>query len=145
MSQERIVKSLGVMIAVKDSHVERLKAEVAAREQACRRYRDRIDTIEQLCRGAVGRVDRQSSAHVLNYAGYAQTVASIVGTHRRSLATQEADLAAARGRLVTLVLQRERWQQARSPRVAALARQRASREQMQQDEAAASVWLRSPR
>ena len=140
MSTEHTIASLGTLVRMRTSELERLQAELASQEALRTRYRANLERLAELT-AASGASGALAPALALNCGSYKQSVIALTDTHRTDLGLHEATMARgqqalnaawARRELLGQVLEHQRGQAA----AAADARDR-----KRQDELATQSWL----
>ena len=153
MSADRLLKSLGTIVDLREREVDRLSADVAARRAVRERYVNNIARLEELYRGSGatgakthGATDASLSPEAsLNCGSYKQAVMKMADAQREDLALHDADLAVAQRALTTATLRCEAMRLALERRRTGLRRLADKKEQKRQDEVASQAWRRGGR
>lgn len=143
MTTKTSIRALARLVDVREREVDRLQADMAGKVALRQRYLGNIERLQSLCDG-VPQTGSLQPLLSMNSAGYKQSVAEMVATHRQELAAHEIEIDLARRELALVsrrcevldrVLLRQRSIVAHSARVC---------EQKRQDDIAVQVWGRAP-
>lgn len=143
MTTKTSIRALARLVDVREREVDRLQADMAGKVALRQRYLGNIERLQSLCDG-VPQTGSLQPLLSMNSAGYKQSVAEVVATHRQELAAHEIEIDLARRELALVsrrcevldqVLLRQRSIVAHSARVS---------EQKRQDDIAVQVWGRAP-
>lgn len=142
MTTKTSIRALARLVDVREREVDRLQADMAGKVALRQRYLGNIERLQSLCDG-VPQTGSLQPLLSMNSAGYKQSVAEMVATHRQELAAHEIEIDLARRELALVsrrcevldqVLLRQRSIVAHSARVS---------EQKRQDDIAVQVWGRA--
>lgn len=143
MTTKTSIRALARLVDVREREMDRLQADMAGKVALRQRYLGNIERLQSLCDG-VPQTGSLQPLLSMNSAGYKQSVAEMVATHRQELAAHEIEIDLARRELALVsrrcevldqVLLRQRSIVANSARVS---------EQKRQDDIAVQVWGRAP-
>jgi flagellar export protein FliJ len=147
MTKKTTIASLGTLVQLRSTQVERLQAELAAQEATRVRYQNNLDRLATLTHssGASGAASGNerglAPALALNCGAYKQDVMALADIHRLDLQLHEANMAVAQRRvhdawtrreLLGMVLERARDTQAQ-------AQERSTRKR--EDDIATQSWM----
>lgn len=140
MSAKHTIDSLGALVRLRSTEVERLQAELAAQQATSARYRTNLARLEALAEGS-GASGALAPALALNCGQYKLAVIAMATTHRTDLGLHEANMALAQRALSSSWTRRELLGQvlAQKQDVLTQAQQRAERKRG--DELATQSWL----
>ncbi|MEW7850115.1 flagellar export protein FliJ [Massilia aurea] len=101
MTRATTIRSLGTLVQVRSSQVERLEAELAGQEATRVRYRNNLERLTALAHGsgASGAALVRNPALALNCGAYKQNVMALADSHRVDLSLHEANMAVSQERL----------------------------------------------
>lgn len=148
MSKENTINSLGTLVRLRGTEVERLQAEVAKQEATRARYRASVDTLVALAEGsgasgtlAAPGARALSPALALNCGDYKQAVFALADVHRTDLHLHEANMAVSQGRLAQAWTRHELLGKVLEKHEAAFAREQERGQRKREDEIATQSWL----
>jgi len=143
MSAENTIASLGTLVQLRSTQVERLQRELAAQEATRARYQGNLDRLAALTTGsgASGAALSVSPTLALNCGAYKQDMLALSASHQVDLQLHEANMAVAQRRVVDAWTQRELLGKVlvRAQDAHAVKQERASRKR--EDEIATQSWL----
>jgi len=101
MTKKNTIASLGTLVQLRSTQVERLQAELAGQEATRVRYQNNLDRLATLTHssGASGAALTVAPALALNCGAYKQGVMALADTHRLDLQLHEANMAVAQRRV----------------------------------------------
>lgn len=143
MSKSNTIDSLGTLVQLRSTQVERLQRELASQEATRVRYQNNLQRLNNLAHGsgASGASVALAPALALNCGAYKQDVLALADSHRLDLQLHEANMAVAQRRVHEAWAKREllgkvleRAQDAR-----ALDQERATRKR--EDDIATQSWM----
>ncbi|WP_313172344.1 flagellar FliJ family protein [Massilia oculi] len=116
MKREHTIRSIGTLVQLRSTQVDRLQADLASQEATRLRYQNNLERLTALAegsgasgnaRGASGATPLLSPALALNCGAYKQDVLALADSHRTDLSLHEANMAVAQGRLKDAWVRRE--------------------------------------
>lgn len=109
MTRSTTIRSLGTLVQLRSTQVERLEADLASQEATRVRYQNNLQRLTNLAQGsgASGAVVGLAPALALNCGAYKQGVLALADSHRTDLSLHEANMAVAQGRLKDAWVRRE--------------------------------------
>jgi flagellar export protein FliJ len=144
MSKMNTIESLGTLVRLRSTEVERLQADLAKQEATRVRFQNSVDRLTDL---AVGSGASGQSAGALspvlaaNCGNYKQAVFALADTHRTDLHLHEANMAVSQGRLTQAWTRRELLGKVLAQQEAAFAREQERAQRKRDDEIATQSWL----
>lgn len=144
MSKMNTIESLGTLVRLRSTEVERLQADLAKQEATRVRFQNSVDRLTEL---AVGSGASGQSAGALspvlaaNCGNYKQAVFALADTHRTDLHLIEANMAVSQGRLTQAWTRRELLGKVLAQQEAAFAREQDRAQRKREDEIATQSWL----
>lgn len=140
MSRQTTIDSLGLLVRVRASEVDRIQADLARQEATRGRYQANLDRLHALVEGS-GASGALSPALALNCGQYKQAVFALADSHRTDLHLHEANMQVAQRELAHAWTRREVLGMVldRHQGVADRERDRALRKR--EDETATQAWL----
>ena len=101
MTRATTIRSLGTLVQVRSSQVERLEADLASQEATRVRYQNNLDRLTALTHGsgASSAALGLNPALALNCGAYKQNVMALADSHRVDLSLHEANMAVSQTRL----------------------------------------------
>ena len=143
MTRATTIRSLGTLVQVRTTQVERLEADLAGQEATRVRYQNNLDRLTALTHGsgASGAALARNPALALNCGAYKQNVMALADTHRVDLSLHAANMAVSQSRLKDAWVGRELLGKvlAREQGVHAAEAQRVTRKR--DDDIATQSWL----
>ncbi len=116
MKREHTIRSIGTLVQLRSTQVDRLQADLASQEATRLRYQNNLERLTALAEGsgasgnarsASGAAPLLSPALALNCGAYKQDVLALADSHRTDLSLHEANMAVAQGRLKDAWVRRE--------------------------------------
>lgn len=152
MNKQNTIDSLGTLVRLRTTEVERLQADLAKQEATRARFRNSVDRLTDLAvgSGASGQSTGQSagkSASVLspalaaNCGNYKQAVFALADSHRTDLHLHEANMAVSQRQLAQAWTRRELLGKVLTQHEAAYAREQDRAQRKREDEIATQSWL----
>jgi flagellar export protein FliJ len=144
MSKMNTIESLGTLVRLRSTEVERLQTDLAKQEATRVRFQNSVDRLTDL---AVGSGASGQSAGALspvlaaNCGNYKQAVFALADTHRTDLHLHEANMAVSQGRLTQAWTRRELLGKVLAQQEAAFAREQDRAQRKRDDEIATQSWL----
>lgn len=101
MKRMTTIKSLGTLVQLRSSQVERIEADLASQEATRVRYEVNLERLAALATGsgASGAALKFAPALAMNCGAYKQGVLALADSHRVDLSLHEANMAVTQGRL----------------------------------------------
>ena len=101
MSKQNTIDSLGTLVQLRSTQVERLQRELASQEATRVRYQNNLQRLNNLAHGsgASGASVALAPVLALNCGAYKQDVLALADSHRVDLQLHEANMAVAQRRL----------------------------------------------
>jgi flagellar export protein FliJ len=140
MSRTDTIDSLGTLVRLRSTEVERLQAELARQEATRVRYRANLDRLAALADGS-GASGALAPALALNCGQYKQTVLAMADAHRTDLQLHEANMAVAQRNLTAAWTRRELLGKVLEQHEDAAAREQDRAARKREDEIATQSWL----
>ena len=148
MSKPDTIASLGTLVRLRSSEVDRLQADLAKQEAMRARYQTSVDRLTALAEGsgASGQVAakpaaRLSPALAVNVGNYKQAVFALADSHRTDLQLHEANMAVSQRNLAQAWTRRELLGKVLAQHEAAHARDQDRMARKREDEVATQSWL----
>ena len=140
MSLKTTIDSLGMLVQLRTTEVDRLQAGLVQQQATSARYRANLARLEGLAEGS-GASGALAPALALNCGQYKQAVLALADTHRTDLGLHEANMAVSQRALKSAWARRELLGQVLEQKQDAenLALQRADRKR--QDDLATQAWM----
>lgn len=143
MTRSTTIRSLGTLVQLRSTQVERLEADLASQEATRVRYQNNLDRLTALTHGsgASGAALRVNPAMALNCGAYKQGVMALAESHRIDLSLHQANMAVSQTRLKDAWVGRELLSKvlARTQDAHAAENERATRKR--EDDIATQSWL----
>jgi len=153
MKREHTIRSIGTLVQLRSTQVDRLQADLASQEATRLRYQNNLERLTALAEGsgasgnargasgAGGTPPLLSPALALNCGAYKQGVLALADSHRTDLSLHEANMAVAQGRLKDAWVRRELLGKVlvREQDALALEQERATRKR--EDDIATQSWM----
>ncbi len=140
------IDSLGTLVRLRSTEVERLQADLAKQEATRQRYRNSVDLLTDLATGAgpsgqpAGPM-RFSPSLAINCGNYKQAVFALADSHRTDLHLHEANMAVSQRNLAQAWTKRELLGKVLAQHEAAYAREQDRAQRKRDDEIATQSWL----
>lgn len=140
MSGKTTIDSLGTLVRLRTTEVDRLQADLAQQQATSARYRANLERLDSLAEGS-GASGALPPALALNCGHYKQSVLAMAASHRTDLSLHEANMAVSQRALKSAWARRELLGQVLDQKRDALdlAQQRADRKR--QDDLATQAWM----
>jgi len=143
MTRSTTIRSLGTLVQLRSTQVERLEADLASQEATRVRYQNNLDRLTALTHGsgASGAALQVNPAMALNCGAYKQGVMALADNHRIDLSLHQANMAVSQGRLKDAWIGRELLGKvlARTQDAHAAENERATRKR--EDDIATQSWM----
>lgn len=146
MSKENTIHSLGTLVRLRGTEVERLQAEVARQEATRARYQASVDKLVALAEGS-GPSGQSAGARALspalavNCGDYKQAVFALADSHRTDLHLHEANMAVSQRNLAQAWTRRELLGKVLEKHEAAFAREQERGQRKREDDIATQSWM----
>jgi len=140
------IDSLGTLVRLRSTEVERLQADLARQEATRQRYRNSVDLLTGLATGA-GPSGKPagprsfSPSLAVNCGDYKQAVFALADNHRTDLHLHEANMAVSQRNLAQAWTKRELLGKVLAQHEAAYAREQDRAQRKRDDEIATQSWL----
>jgi len=140
MSRHDTIRSLGTLVRLRSSEVERLQAGLAREEATRARYQANLDRLDALAGGS-GASGALAPALALNCGQYKQAVLAMADAHRTDLQLHEANMAVSQRALADAWTRRELLGKVLEQHEAAASREQARAQTKREDDIATQSWL----
>jgi len=148
MNKQTTIDSLGTLVRLRGTEVERLQADLAKQEATRARYQASVARLTDLAVGSgpSGNSARHgagvlSPALAANCGNYKQAVFALADTHRTDLHLHEANMAVSQRNLAQAWTRRELLGKVLAQEEAAFAREQDRAQRKREDEIATQSWL----
>jgi flagellar export protein FliJ len=144
MSKQNTIDSLGTLVRLRSTEVERLQAEMARQEATRARYQANLDRLVALAEGSgpsARPAAKLSPALAVNCGDYKQTVFALADNHRTDLHLHEANMAVSQRNLAQAWTRRELLGKVLEQHETAHARDQDRAQRKREDEIATQSWL----
>lgn len=148
MSKQNTIDSLGTLVRLRSSEVDRLQADLAKQEAVRARYQTNVARLTALAEGsgASGQAAAQQAAKLspalaVNVGNYKQAVFALADSHRTDLHLHEANMAVSQRNLAQAWTRRELLGKVLAQHEAAHAREQDRAQRKREDEIATQSWL----
>jgi flagellar export protein FliJ len=145
MNRRDQIHSLGTLVQLRSSEVDKLQTELARQEATRARYRANLDRLDSLVEGSGptgrGSAGPLSPALALNCGQYKQAVFTLRDSHRTDLQLHEANMAVSQRNLTQAWTRRELLGKVLEQQEDALAREQDRAARKREDEIATQSWL----
>ncbi|WP_296946704.1 flagellar export protein FliJ [uncultured Massilia sp.] len=150
MSKADTIRSLGTLVRLRGTEVERLQADLAKQEAVRARYASSVATLVALAEGSgpsgaqtTGQAGARplSPALALNCGDYKQAVFALADTHRTDLHLHEANMAVSQRKLEQAWTRRELLGKVLERHEDAFAREQERGQRKREDDVATQSWL----
>jgi flagellar export protein FliJ len=144
MSKENTIASLGTLVRLRGTEVDRLQADLAKQEATRARYQNSVDRLTALAvgSGASGQsAGTLSPALAANCGNYKQAVFALADSHRTDLHLHEANMAVSQRNLAQAWTRRELLGKVLAQHETAFAREQDRAQRKREDEIATQSWL----
>jgi flagellar export protein FliJ len=140
MKRADTIDSLGTLVRLRSSEVERLQADMARQEATRTRYQANLDRLAALADGS-GASGVLPLALALNCGQYKQAVLAMADAHRTDLHLHEANMAVAQRKLTAAWTRRELLGKVLEQHEDAAGREQDRAERKREDDIATQSWL----
>ena len=140
MSNSNTIDSLGTLVRLRSTEVERLQGELARQQATQSRYQANLERLDALAEGS-GATGALAPALALNCGHYKQAVLAMADAHRTDLKLHEANMAVAQRTLTAAWTRRELLGKVLAQHVAAADVAAGRAERKREDELATQSWL----
>jgi len=144
MSKQNTIDSLGTLVRLRSSEVDRLQADLARQEAVRARYQTSVDRLTALAEGSGPSAKPAavlSPALAVNVGNYKQAVFALAESHRTDLHLHEANMAVSQRNLAQAWTRRELLGKVLAQHEAAHAREQDRAQRKREDEIATQSWL----
>ena len=146
MNKQNTIDSLGTLVRLRSTEVERLQADLAKQEATRQRYQTSVDRLMDLAVGSGPSGQPAgprplSPALAANCGNYKQAVFALADTHRTDLHLHEANMAVSQRNLAQAWTRRELLGKVLSQQEAAFAREQDRAQRKREDDIATQSWL----
>lgn len=139
-----IIDSLGTLVRLRSSEVDRLQADLAKQEAVRARYQTNVARLTTLAEGSGPSAQpaaKLSPALAVNVGNYKQAVFALADSHRTDLHLHEANMAVSQRNLAQAWTRRELLGKVLAQHEAAHAREQDRATRKREDEIATQSWL----
>ena len=140
MSKVSTIESLGTLVRLRSTEVDRLQADLAKQEDTRVRFQNSVDRLTELAVGS-GPSGAMSPVLAANCGNYKQAVFALADTHRTDLHLHEANMAVSQRRLAQAWTRRELLGKVLAQQEAAFAREQDRAQRKREDDIATQSWL----
>jgi flagellar export protein FliJ len=140
MNRRDQIHSLGTLVQLRSSEVDKLQTELARQEATRARYAANLERLHSLAEGS-GASGRLPPALALNCGQYKQAVFALADTHRTDLQLHEANMAVSQRNLAQAWTRRELLGKVLEQQQDALAREQDRAARKREDDIATQSWL----
>ena len=144
MSKQNTIDSLGTLVRLRSTEVDRLQADMARQESMRARYQATVDRLTELAVGSGPSAQagsKLSPALAANCGNYKQAVFALADTQRTDLHLHEANMAVSQRNLAQAWTRRELLGKVLAQHEAAFAREQDRAQRKQEDDIATQSWL----
>jgi len=144
MSKQNTIDSLGTLVRLRSTEVERLQADMARQESMRARYQATVDRLTDLAVGSGPSAQagsKLSPALAANCGNYKQAVFALADTQRTDLHLHEANMAVSQRNLAQAWTRRELLGKVLAQQEAAFAREQDRTQRKREDDIATQSWL----
>jgi flagellar export protein FliJ len=146
MTKENTIRSLGTLVRLRGTEVERLQADLAKQEAVRTRYANSVATLVALAEGsgasgAAAGARPLSPVLAVNCGDYKQAVFALADTHRTDLHLHEANMAVSQRKLTQAWTRRELLGKVLENHETAFARAQERGQRKREDDVATQSWL----
>ena len=138
--KQRTIDSLGTLVQLRGSEVDRLQADLASQEATRTRYQNNLARLDALATGS-GATGALPPALALNCGAYKQNVLALADLHRVDLALHEANMAVAQRKLTDAWTKRELLGKVLEQQQSAHAREQDRIVRKREDDIATQSWM----
>ena len=140
MKRQNTIHSLGTLVQLRTTEVDKLQTELARQEATRARYAANLDRLHSLAEGS-GASGRLPHALALNCGQYKQAVFALADHHRTDLQLHEANMAVSQRHLAQAWTRRELLGKVLEQEQGALSREQERAARKREDEIATQSWL----
>ncbi len=140
MSKQNTIRSLGTLVRLRSTEVERLQADLASQEAVRARYQANLDRMAQLAESS-GASGALAPALALNCGQYKQAVFAMADLHRTDLHLHEANMAVSQRNLHAAWTRRELLGKVLEQKEVAFARDQDRAATKRDDDTATQSWM----
>ncbi|THC43829.1 flagellar FliJ family protein [Massilia sp. Mn16-1_5] len=140
MNRRDQINSLGTLVQLRSTEVDKLQTELARQEATRARYAANLERLHSLAEGS-GASGHLPPALALNCGQYKQAVFALADTHRTDLQLHEANMAVSQRNLAQAWTRRELLGKVLEQQQDALAREQDRAARKREDEIATQSWL----
>jgi len=144
MSKQNTIDSLGTLVRLRSTEVERLQADMARQEAMRARYQTTVERLTDLAVGSGPSAkagSKLSPALAANCGNYKQAVFALADTQRTDLHLHEANMAVSQRNLAQAWTKRELLGKVLAQQEAAFAREQDRAQRKREDDIATQSWL----
>ena len=144
MNKQNTIDSLGTLVRLRSTEVERLQADLAKQEAMRARYRATVERLTDLAVGSGPSAQpgaKLSPALAANCGNYKQAVFALADNQRTDLHLHEANMAVSQRNLAQAWTKRELLGKVLAQHEAAFAREQDRAQRKQEDDIATQSWL----
>jgi len=144
MSKQNTIDSLGTLVRLRSTEVERLQADMARQESMRARYQATVERLTDLAVGSGPSAQagsKLSPALAANCGNYKQAVFALADTQRTDLHLHEANMAVSQRNLAQAWTRRELLGKVLAQQEAAFAREQDRAQRKREDDIATQSWL----
>ena len=144
MSKQNTIDSLGTLVRLRSTEVERLQADMARQEAMRTRYQATVERLTDLAVGSGPSAQagsKLSPALAANCGNYKQAVFALADTQRTDLHLHEANMAVSQRNLAQAWTRRELLGKVLAQQEAAFAREQDRAQRKREDDIATQSWL----
>jgi flagellar export protein FliJ len=144
MSKQNTISSLGTLVRLRSTEVDRLQSELAKQEAVRARYQVTVERLTDLAVGSGPSAQpaaKLSPALAVNCGNYKQAVFALADTQRTDLHLHEANMAVSQRNLAQAWTKRELLGKVLTQHEAAFAREQDRAQRKREDEIATQSWL----
>jgi flagellar export protein FliJ len=140
MTMKNTIDSLGTLVRLRSTEVERLQADLAKQEAMRTRYRTSVERLTDLAVGS-GPSGALSPVLAANCGNYKQAVFALADTQRIDLHLHEANMAVSQRNLAQAWTRRELLDKVLTQHETAFAREQDRAQRKREDDIATQSWL----
>jgi flagellar export protein FliJ len=144
MTKQNTINSLGTLVRLRSTEVERLQADLAKQETMRARYQATVDRLTNLAVGSGPSAQQEaklSPALAVNCGNYKQVVFALADTQRTDLHLHEANMAVSQRNLAQAWTRRELLGKVLAQHEATFAREQDRAQRKREDDIATQSWL----
>jgi flagellar export protein FliJ len=142
MTKKNTISSLGTLVRLRSTEVDRLQAELAKQEAMRARYQTSVERLTALAEGSGPSGNLAlSPALALNCGNYKQAVFALADNHRTDLHLHEANMAVSQRNLAQAWTRRELLGKVLAQHEAVFTREQDRAQRKREDEIATQSWL----